>query len=190
MIVLRDIKIEINRRVKRLKTKPSENLIKFRYTNFSLNKECTFCKNTYKKHEDIFTFDTKNGKHMCMYCYANVLLDNEISRLKYNQGFEARNYKNIKNTIKQSFKRVNIYRKGHQIQFILGCSVDTFKQHIESQFKEGMNWENHSLKGWHYDHIEPISRAKNYDDLLRLNNYKNFQTLWAKENLSKSNKWI
>ena len=25
----------------------------------------------------------------------------------------------------------------------LGCDIDTFKAHIESQFKEGMTWESH-----------------------------------------------
>lgn len=41
-------------------------------------------------------------------------------------------------------KKMNVNKK---IFEIIGCSPDELKKHIESQFKEGMCWENHSLNG-------------------------------------------
>jgi hypothetical protein len=50
-----------------------------------------------------------------------------------------------------------------------------------------MSWENHGK--WHLDHIKPISLAENEEDVYILNNYTNFQPLWAFDNLSKGNKY-
>ena len=69
---------------------------------------------------------------------------------------------------------------------ILGCSYDFFKSYIEEKFVDGMNWDNQG--DWHYDHIKPISLAKNEEEVLLLSHYTNFQPLWAKDNLKKSNK--
>ena len=72
----------------------------------------------------------------------------------------------------------------------LGCSIAEFKAHIESQWQEGMTWENHSKDGWHIDHIKPLDWfIKNSDDPWQANHYTNLQPLWAKENLSKNNKF-
>ena len=68
----------------------------------------------------------------------------------------------------------------------LGCDMETFKKHIESNFKEGMNWENRER--WQVDHIVPISRAKNLDEVQLLSHYKNLQPMWSEDNLKKSNK--
>jgi 5-methylcytosine-specific restriction endonuclease McrA len=64
-----------------------------------------------------------------------------------------------------------------------GCTRDEFKAHIESQFVEGMTWSNWSVDGWHIDHITPLSKGGT-------NHYTNLQPLWAKDNLSKSDKLI
>ena len=52
-----------------------------------------------------------------------------------------------------------------------------------------MNWKNHSVKGWHVDHIKPLSSAKNYEDFKKLCHYTNLQPLWAKDNLIKGDKY-
>lgn len=71
----------------------------------------------------------------------------------------------------------------------LGCTLEFLTQHLESKFKEGMNWNNYGLYGWHIDHIVPLSSAKSEEDLYKLCHYTNLQPLWAKENLSKNNKF-
>ena len=93
----------------------------------------------------------------------------------------------------RGFKKIN---EGKDIKSLdcLGCSWKNFFSHIESQFYdhpdtgEKMTFKNHSLYGWHLDHIEPLYNAKTKEDVIRLSYYTNFQPLWARENLSKGNK--
>jgi len=71
----------------------------------------------------------------------------------------------------------------------LGCSLEEFKKHIESQWEDGMTWENHGVHGWHIDHILPIDwHIKNSDDPWVANHFSNLQPLWAKKNQKKGNK--
>jgi len=91
----------------------------------------------------------------------------------------------ISSAISNSLKKYG-YRKKSRTREILGCSIEEFRAHIESQFLEGMSWENRGE--WHLDHIMPVSMAKTEDEIIRLNHYKNFRPLWAKDNLSKSDK--
>ena len=71
---------------------------------------------------------------------------------------------------------------------LLGCSWEDLKEHIQKQFQDGMSWENHGLKGWHVDHIIPLSSAKNLHELEKLCHFSNLQPLWAEENIKKSDK--
>jgi len=74
----------------------------------------------------------------------------------------------------------------------LGCSIAYFKQHLESQFQEGMSWKNYGRSGWHIDHIIPLSsfNLTAREQLLKACHYSNMQPLWAKDNLKKSNKLL
>lgn len=69
----------------------------------------------------------------------------------------------------------------------LGCSIEELKRHLESQFQEGMSWDNYGRKGWHIDHIVPLA---NFDLTLEADikiacHHTNLQPLWAKDNISK-----
>lgn len=73
---------------------------------------------------------------------------------------------------------------------LLGCSIEKFKQHIESQFTNGMTWENYGKFGWHIDHIKPcisfdFSNPKQQEQCFH---YTNLQPLWWYDNLSKGAK--
>jgi len=71
---------------------------------------------------------------------------------------------------------------------IVGCSPQFLKEHLETQFTDGMSWDNRSE--WHIDHIIPLSSAKTEDELYKLCHYENLQPLWAEDNLKKSNKTL
>ena len=73
-------------------------------------------------------------------------------------------------------------KEGHWVDS-LGCTYAELKEHIESQFLDGMTWENHGFYGWHIDHIIPLTRGGT-------NHFTNLQPLWAKDNLSKGNKIV
>ena len=76
---------------------------------------------------------------------------------------------------KASIKKTG-YLKTSKTYDILGCSYEEFKQYLESQFTEGMTWEN---KGeWHMDHIYPISLATDEDHMIKLNHYTNFPNFY------------
>jgi hypothetical protein len=78
------------------------------------------------------------------------------------------------------------FKKTTKTSDILGCSFEEFKAHIESQFLPRMSWDNRSE--WHIDHIMPVSMANTYDEVVRLNHYKNLRPMWASDNIRKSDK--
>lgn len=72
----------------------------------------------------------------------------------------------------------------------LGCSLQEFRKHIESQFVEGMNWDNYGqgLGTWQIDHIRGCN---NFDLSLEIDrkicfNYKNLRPMWDKDHKKKS----
>lgn len=79
----------------------------------------------------------------------------------------------------------NKFVKTQNTEKILGADMITVKNHIESQFKNGMEWSNYGLYGWHLDHIVPLASAKTEEEVYNLCHYTNLQPLWAFENLSK-----
>jgi hypothetical protein len=94
---------------------------------------------------------------------------------------------NMRSRLCGYLKKLNITKTNKTFE-IVGCSPEFLKEHLESQFKDGMSWENRSK--WHIDHIIPLSSAKTEDELYKLCHYTNLQPLWAEENLKKSNKII
>jgi hypothetical protein len=93
---------------------------------------------------------------------------------------------NIRTRISQTLSG---YSKAKPTLHILGVNnYDEFKQHIESKFQEGMNWNNYGYgeNKWVIDHITPISSAISEDEIYKLNHHSNLQPLWWRENMIKS----
>lgn len=78
-------------------------------------------------------------------------------------------------------------RKNQSALKILGVNLSEAKEHIQSQFKDGMAWNNYGK--WHLDHKVPLSSALNVEELIMLCHYTNLQPLWAKDNLIKNNRY-
>jgi hypothetical protein len=114
---------------------------------------------------------------------VNKVINYRRRRLKRDPLYKSR--LRMRSLIGQVFIRMN-YTKKSKCTDILGINWDGFKIHIESNFKEGMTWDNYGM--WEYDHIIPISIAQNEEELIKLNHYTNFQPLWKEENKLKSNK--
>ena len=93
----------------------------------------------------------------------------------------------IRCSISSSIRRMG-YTKKSRTHKILGCTFEELKQHLESQFQEGMTWDNYGRDGWHIDHIYPVSKARDEQHLLELNYYTNLQPLWKKDNIAKGNR--
>jgi len=104
-------------------------------------------------------------------------------RRKININFKLLN--NLRNRIWEALKR-NI--KSKSTVLLLGCSIDLLRNHLESQFKSGMTWNNYGK--WHIDHIKPccqfdLSKASEQKKCF---NYTNLQPLWSIDNLKKNKK--
>lgn len=85
----------------------------------------------------------------------------------------------------KSFLKIKTINKQNKTFDIIGCSSEYLKFYLETQFKDGMSWDNYGLKGWHVDHKIPLSSAKNEDEIYKLAHYTNLQPLWADENYNK-----
>jgi len=98
---------------------------------------------------------------------------------------------NIRTLVYDSFKRSckGTYKKGKKTEQILGCSVEKFIEHLQSQFKPDMTLENHGQGPgkWNIDHIVPISSAKTEEEIIKLCHYTNLQPLWFEDNMKKFN---
>jgi hypothetical protein len=130
-------------------------------------------------------------------------LPNKI-RAKYNREYRQR-HKDEFNEKQMSYIKKNKYRfayrtvlnnflvrfninKTNSTSSILGYDANKFRERIEFNFKEGMNWNNHGK--WHIDHKKPISKFEEGTPANIVNALCNLQPLWAKDNLSKGNKTI
>ena len=92
----------------------------------------------------------------------------------------------IKSLIQASLSS-NLKSKTNRSVWYVGCTIPELKEHLESQFVEGMNWDNHGRFGWHIDHIKPINTF-NLDDpnqIVECWKYTNLRPLWWLDNLTR-----
>ena len=130
---------------------------------------------------------------------------NAPGRVKYNKSdkrkearrreFEAREsnpVRRVESRIRCLLRNViiaNGSKKAAKTEELLGCTVAEARAHLEAQFLPGMSWDNHGE--WHIDHIRPCASFDFSDPQQQkeCSHYTNLQPLWAKDNLSKSDKW-
>ncbi len=107
-----------------------------------------------------------------------------------------------------TLKRNNL-SKSRKTEDYFGCSLSKLHEYIESQFTDGMNWDNRGpgylrskdgkairdsngdvirIKQWHLDHIRPCSSFDFTDPEQQKQcfHYTNLRPLWAEDNLRKS----
>jgi len=70
----------------------------------------------------------------------------------------------------------------------VGCTYQELLDHLESQFEEGMTWENQGE--WHIDHIKAQSRFDPTieEEAFKCWHYTNLQPMWAEMNIGWGNK--
>jgi hypothetical protein len=94
----------------------------------------------------------------------------------------------VRSRVSKALKKVGAV-KSQKTKELLGCSFEFLKEHIESQFKEGMSWENRS--SFHIDHIRPLASFDLTDpeQLKAACHWSNLQPLYPIENIRKSDKY-
>lgn len=97
--------------------------------------------------------------------------------------------KSLRDRIRKALFSQSTYKNNKTMSYV-GCTKQELKEHIESQFTEGMSWDNYG--DWHIDHIYPLSKIdlSKEDNLYFAMSYKNLQPLWAKDNLRKHAKYV
>jgi hypothetical protein len=118
-------------------------------------------------------------------------IKNKINYLKKQRINQNKRYNSDVNFKIQMLLRNRLFcaikenRKSKHTIELLGCSVEQLKQHLEQQFKPGMNWQNHGK--WHIDHIKPCASfdLSKLEEQKKCFHYSNLQPLWAEENLKK-----
>lgn len=144
----------------------NKNSISKRHAKYYLNNKESIlehCKNYYKNNKEVCI---KRGVKRSKERRKNDV----IFKLKLNIRRRINNF--LKNKSKTTEK-------------IIGCSYLELKIYLESQFQQGMSWDNYGLYGWHIDHIIPLASAKTEEKLYKLCHYKNLQPLWAIDNIKK-----
>ncbi len=83
-------------------------------------------------------------------------------------------------------------KEGRHWESLVGYTLKDLRCHLEKQFIKGMTWENYGK--WHIDHKIPISffvfNSPDDAEFKYCWSLDNLQPLWAKDNISKSNKII
>ena len=93
--------------------------------------------------------------------------------------------------IRHALDRNDGSKQGESVLQYLPYTIEQLKEHLESQFVEGMSWENRAE--WDIDHVKPQSLLP-YDNMTHPNFQEcwalsNLQPLWAADNRSKGNKF-
>jgi len=178
-------KIESRKYYDKIRKKPLTEEEIERLKEEKIKKRKEYEKEYYKKNKE------KILKQSKQYFKDNQKIKQEKNNKRYKERREEdplyRLTTNIRRTIRCSLKN-NGYSKKSRSYEILGCSFEQFKEYLESQWEEWMNWDNHGLyngdfnHGWDIDHIIPISSALSEEDIIRLNHYTNLQPLCSKIN--------
>jgi hypothetical protein len=175
-----------------------KNVSEFSFQNTSkarLHAYCTKChyelkKGKYteynKKYHEEYRKKNKEQlkKHFAVYFQKNKEKINRKSREKRKNNEQYRIANNLRSRVSKVLNKVIGREKSLEL---LGCSLDDFKKHIESQWLDWMNWDNHG-PGWHLDHIIPIAAfdLTKAEERRKCFHYKNIQPLPAKLNLLKN----
>lgn len=159
---------------------------------FEKNKELIYYKKK-EKYKSLTDEQKKMKNEKSRLNYHNNIENNRKNKNEYikNRMLNEPLFKlafNIRTLIRNSIKR-QFTEKSKKTQEILGCSFEEFKIHLESMFDDNMNWDNQGTY-WHLDHIKPISLAIDKEEVYKLNHYTNFQPLYWKDNLTKSNNYL
>jgi hypothetical protein len=174
-------------------------------------KKCSTCKVEKPKAEFSKDKNMKGGlQNRCKACAKAHYVANREDRLAKQEAYRAANketiatkkaaYKKhrrasdplfklihgIRSMTESAFRR-NGYKKDAPTAELLGCTFEELVQHFESQFHDGMTWENQGTY-WHRDHFFPISSGNTKAEIIKLSHYSNLRPLRADLNLMKSDK--
>lgn len=139
--------------------------------------------------------ESKDGRHrLCKSC-RKVQREKKKEHKKYYDRLYRRyrkqndiNYRILSNLRNRVYCALVRGYKAKTTLELLGCTIEQLRVHLESQFTEGMTWDNYGK--WHIDHIKPCASfdLTNKKEQLECFHYTNLQPLWARDNILKGSK--
>lgn len=127
------------------------------------------------------------------YCVREKARCAERKRIEAARNRQRRNSAYFANLLRNSLRDAlrGKIKKSCSALKLLGCPLDLFKLHLQSQFRDGMAWNNHGTV-WHIDHIQPCSSFDLTEPAQQALcfHYGNMQPLLVSENLKKGDKVI
>ncbi len=126
-------------------------------------------------------------KRACLLCFTGKALVRLVTK-RLRNALNAPRYKHF---------YLHVHQSTANVEALLGCTIQKFQCHIESQFTDDMTWGNHGsndknngTRRWHIDHIRPVCTFDLADATQRHEcfHYLNTQPMWATENMQKSRK--
>ncbi len=142
-----------------------------------------------------------NNTEYCANKRKEFTIDNPTYHYEYSRMEQRKQIVSLQNkqrrTTDPAFKLISI-RRGRRNKILkgliknsskedLGCTVQEWRDYLESKFQPGMSWTNHTHDGWHLDEIIPCSAwdMSDPDHQKACFHYFNSQPLWAKDNIRK-----
>lgn len=135
-------------------------------------------KESKKEYQRQWNRDNKDHKReqAKLYYEANKDRINEERRIKYNNSLQMQFNNKITKIVTRIIKRQNSTLFA-EFETSVGYTIEQFRQHIESQFDDEMNWDNYGVY-WELDHIIPrnLFNITGYDS-------PDFKICWSLQNL-------
>lgn len=146
-------------------------------------KVCYVCKENKPRSEYYFAKNKVSSK--CKECSKQYRVDVRKKRKELEIHYKI--LLGLKNRLKRGFRFYGYVKpRGKTYEDIIGCDAIVLKEHLEKQFKDGMNWDNYGV--WETDHIFPLSKSGNQVGYENNSHYMNIQPLWKNDNRDKSDK--
>jgi len=132
--------------------------------------------------------DSKEKAVRREYYYKNKKhLNQKHKEYNYNKYHSDKQFK-LKSRLRFRLRAATIYDYGTKnMEPLLGCTINEFREHIRLQFAPGMNWDNYGK--WEFDHIKPVSDFDLTDDveLKKCYHHTNLRPMWSSKNRTKFN---
>jgi hypothetical protein len=112
---------------------------------------------------------------------------NKIARIWQNNQYKNNIEYRLKDILRTRFYKAIQNNKKDSIINLIGCTINELKQHIESQFKPEMNWENQNTI-WEIDHITPCDsfNLTQLEEQQKCFHYTNLQPLFKTTEIAES----
>ena len=151
-----------------------------------LNNCVTICEkcNTEKKLYNFAKLKKNYKRKICLDCYPTFLKEQNAEWCK-NERNTNMNYR-IKKSLAARLR--NVLNKNDTTMNYIGCNIQYFREWLEYNFTEEMNWENYGSY-WSIDHIIPVCKfdLSNEDEKFKCWNWSNMMPVTVKYNSSKKN---